>query len=108
MPNELRLQKAPFGNLKYNKRWTHLSHRGLKKAKGECLLHVIGHNLGIIYRNIPIERVENLNQMRGSPKSGMDSVGDGLFSSFLPERVGTEGDNFAKNEFQIIESGFAM
>jgi hypothetical protein len=38
----------------------------------------------------------------------MDSVGDGLFSSFLPERVGTEGDNFAKNEFQIIESGFAM
>ena len=100
--------EAPFGNLKYNKRWTHLSHRGLKKAKGECLLHVIGHNLGVIYRNIPIERVENLNQMRGSLKSGMDSVGDGLFSSFLPERVGTEGDNFAKNEFQIIESGFAM
>ncbi len=100
--------EAPFGNLKYNNRWSQLSHRGLKKVKGECLLHVIGHNLDVICRNIPIERVENLNQIRGSLKSVMDSAGGELFSSFSPETVGTDWGNFVKNEFQIIEFGFAM
>ncbi len=110
--------EAPFGNMKVNKRWNQLSHRGFGKVKGECVLHVIGHNLGIICRNVSIERVENLNSIRGSSKSLKNSVDDGLFSSFLPETLGVccSYDSmfdecrcgFVKNGFQIIGSGLAM
>ena len=57
--------EAPFGNMKANKRWRELSHRGLKKVKGECLLHVIGHNLGVICKHASIEKVKNLTSARG-------------------------------------------
>ena len=97
--------EAPFGNLKYNNRWTHLSHRGLKKAKGECLLHVIGHNLGVICRNVPIEQVDNLKPIPSSPKHCGHSADEVLFSS----GAGYTGNcNDDKNGFEIIEFGFAM
>jgi hypothetical protein len=52
--------EGPFGNMKVNKRWNQLNHRGLKKVKGECLLHAIGHNLGVICKNVSINRIESL------------------------------------------------
>ncbi|MEG3055271.1 MAG: IS1182 family transposase [Methanoculleus sp.] len=79
--------EAPFGNMKENKRWRQLSHRGLEKVKGECLLHAIGHNLGVICRNVPIERIKNLPIVqRGSP-SGVNSVAEMLD----PAMVGYDG-----------------
>jgi len=60
--------EGPFGNMKYNKRWIQLSHRGRKKVKGECLLHGIGHNLGIICSKVPIEMVQKLECVQWSSK----------------------------------------
>ncbi|MGI6023551.1 MAG: transposase [Methanoculleus sp.] len=82
--------EAPFGNMKENKRWRQLSHRGLEKVKGECLLHAIGHNLGVICRNVPIERIKNLPIVqRGSP-SGVNSVAGMLDPSMLGYDGGVE------------------
>ena len=97
--------EAPFGNLKYNNRWTHLSHRGLKKVKGECLLHVIGHNLGVICRNVSIEQVEKLNSIRPSSEYG-EYFADEV--SFSCDTGCMANDNDDENGFRIIEFGFAM
>lgn len=72
--------EGPFGNLKVNKRWIQLSHRGLKKVKGECLLHVIGHNLGVISKIVPIERIDALDSIQFLSRPMMDLDG-GLFLS---------------------------
>lgn len=110
--------EAPFGNLKFNKRWNQLSHRGLKKVKGECLLHVIGHNLGVICKNVSSEMVENLSSIRGSSESFKNSADDGLVSSFSPETLDVCWSydslcdeccaGFVNNGVQIIGSCLAM
>jgi len=56
--------EGPFGNMKVNKRWNQLNHRGLKMVKGECLLHAIGHNLGVICKNVSIDRIESLESIQ--------------------------------------------
>ena len=97
--------EAPFGNLKYNMRWTHLTHRGLKKAKGECLLHVIGHNLGIICRKVSIEQVDKLNSILSLSKHHGFSAGGGTF----PCDPGCSGNgNYDNNRFGTIEFGLAI
>jgi hypothetical protein len=60
--------EAPFGNMKANKRWVQLSHRGRKKVKGECLLHGIGHNLGIICRSVSIDSIQSLSYVQCSSR----------------------------------------
>ncbi len=105
---QITVAEGHFGNLKYNYRWSHLSHKELRKGKGECLLHVIGHNPGVICRKIPIERVENLSLIRGSPESVMDSVGGGLSVSISPKTIGADCGCFVKNELKTIGSGFAL
>jgi len=97
--------EAPFGNLKYNMRLTHLNHRGLKKAKGECLLHVIGHNLGVLCRNVSIEQVNKLNSIRPSLNHDGNSVDSVDFSRGAWHRPIGNDD---KNGFGIVEFGFAM
>lgn len=73
--------EAPFGNMKANNRWRELSHRGLKKVKGECLLHAIGHNLGVICKHAPIEEVKNLTSARRAPYSVSRSSEKALLSA---------------------------
>ena len=73
--------EAPFGNMKWNKRWTQMNHRGKRKVKGECILHAIGHNLGVICRRVSVEQVQNLksvNFLRTLPRR---QVNDGSSSS---------------------------
>ena len=65
--------EAPFGNMKANHQWRQMVHRGLGKVTGECLFHVIGHNLRIICRHVPIERVESLTFMRRTSYSVIES-----------------------------------
>jgi len=66
--------EGPFGNMKVNKRWNQLNHRGLKKVKGECLLHAIGHNLGVICKNVSIDRIESLESIQISSYSCENSM----------------------------------
>jgi len=74
--------EAPFGNLKVNKRWIQLSHRGKKKVKGECILHAIGHNLGVICSHVPIEQVRNLESVNFLTSSWQNQENDGFYSAF--------------------------
>ena len=110
--------EAPFGDMKANKRWNQLSYRGNLKVKGECILHVIGHNLGIICRNVPVERVENLDLIPGSSGFSKNDANNNSSSSFSDEILGMSccydsmssecHCGFVKNEFRTIGSGFAM
>ena len=78
---------------------------GLKKAKGECLLHVIGHNQGIICRNVSIEQVGILNPIRFTSKHDGFSANEVAFSSGA-RHTGSGNDD--KNGFEIIEFWFAI
>ena len=110
--------EAPFGDMKANKRWNQLSYRGNLKVKGECILHVIGHNLGIICRNVPVERVENLDLIPGSSGFSKNAANNNSSSSFSDEILGMSccydsmssecHCGFVKNEFRTIGSGFGM
>ncbi len=75
--------EAPFGNMKVNKRWIQVSHRGKKKVKGECILHAIGHNLGVICKRVTIDQVQNLGSINGLRPLSRQSANEGSFSSFL-------------------------
>jgi len=33
-------------------------------VKGECILHAIGHNLGVICRRVSVEQVQNLKSVK--------------------------------------------
>jgi hypothetical protein len=99
------VSEPPFGNLNYDMGWTHLTYRGLKKAKGECLFHVIGQNLGIICSKVSIEQVDKLNLILSLSKHHGFSADGGTF----PCDPGcTCSGNNDKNGFGTIEFGFAM
>jgi len=76
--------EAPFGNMKVNKRWTQVSHRGKKKVKGECILHAIGHNLGVICKRVPIEMIQNLKSIEFLNPASRILMKNGSFSSMFP------------------------
>ena len=75
------MTKAPSGNMKWNKRWTQISHRGKRKVKGECILHAIGHNLGVICRRVSVEQVQNLKSVKFLRTFPRQQVNDGSSSS---------------------------
>ena len=100
--------------MKENKRWRQLSHRGLEKVKGECLLHAIGHNLEVICRNVSIERIKNLPIVqRGSP-SGVNSVAEMLDPSMVGYDGGVEAPSCYRSgrvggyEVQIMAPDYGM
>lgn len=75
--------EAPFGNMKANKRWIQVSHRGKKRVKGECILHAIGHNLGVICKRVPVETVQNLCSVNNVRVSSRQYTNETMFSSFF-------------------------
>lgn len=75
--------EAPFGNMKANKRWIQVSHRGKKKVKGECILHAIGHNLGVICKRVQVETVQNLCSVNNVRVSSRQYPNETMFSSFF-------------------------
>jgi len=99
--------EAPFGNLKVNKRWIQLSHRGKKKVKGECILHAIGHNLGVICSHVPIEQLRNLESVNFFTSSWQHPENDGSYSSFgSGERFNWGPIYDAYSEYEHWESWF--
>ncbi|MBN1166474.1 MAG: transposase [Methanospirillaceae archaeon] len=76
------VSEALFGNLKVNKHWMSLRHRGKKKVKGERILHAIGHNLGVICSRVPIEQVRNLESVNFLTSSWQNQKNDGFCSPF--------------------------
>jgi transposase len=100
--------EAPFGNMKANKRWIQVSHRGKKKVKGECILHAIGHNLGVICKRVQVETVQNLCSGNNVRVSSHQYTNETMFSSFFTgERCvgGSHCDICTQYEHWVIKCG---